>query len=452
LAWLVIILPCAGADWLRIGTPQIEILTDSGERAGKATLSRLEQIRGVFVTRDNRPLPLRVFLFASENEFRSYTDKAITGGFYQGGAERDFIVLHSGTGLTRAVTHEYIHLIMDRSVGPLPLWFEEGTAELYSNLDFQRGSMIAGEPIQEHLSTLAAQRWLVADQLMAATQRSPLYNEQTLAGVFYAESWALMHMLNLAPAWRDRMPRFAELLASGQDGNEVFAEVFGKTMEQALVELRGYVGRLRGARVEAPLERETVAITVDSLKRIEATLARADLALNVRHLESARDLFESAKKLYPDSADAEAGMGALALAEDKRDEARVHLERAIAMGARDAGTYFQLAMLERDAHASAARVTDLLNRAIDLDPNFGEAHFLLGLQATDDGEYEMAIDHLRAAARALPRRSYVWHALGYAEAMVGRVTEARISASRAARTARTQQEESMADALLDSLR
>jgi len=449
LAAFTIALPCLAAEWVHIRTPQIEILTDAGEKAGKATLSRLEQIRGVFATPDPRPLPLRIFLFNSENEFREYISSSTAGGFYQSGVERDFIVLRSGTGLTRAVAHEYVHLILDRRVGQLPIWFEEGTAELYSNFDPQRSRMLVGDPIPEHVAVLGKERWLTGDQLTGANRMSPLYNERTLTGVFYSESWALVHMLNLAPGWRDRMPRFAELLTSGRDGDDAFREAFGKTLDEALAELRRYVSRLRGVVLDGPQRSGEESVTVESLTQIEAPLARGDLALQIRHLDLAHRLFEAAKKAAPESPEAEAGLGALALAEDKREEARSHFDRAIAMGSRDAATYFQLAMLDRD---TGAKADELLKRAIDLNPDFGEPHFLLGVQATDDGDYESAVNQLRAAAAALPRRSYVWHALAYAQSRLGQTGEARASASRALRTAGTVAEEQMAEALLNSLK
>jgi Flp pilus assembly protein TadD len=448
VAALAVALPCLAAGWQRVQTPQIEILTDSGEKVGLATLLRLEQIRGVFATPDPRPFALRVFLFNSEKEFRDYADNSTTAGFYQSSVERDFIVLHAGAGLTRAAAHEYVHLIMDRGSGSLPLWFEEGTAELYSNLEFQRGRLLAGEPIREHLTKLATEKWLTAGELIGANKVSALYNERTLSGVFYAESWALVHMLNLAPGWREKIPRFAELLASGRDGNDAFPEVFGKSIDQALTELHGYMSHLRVAALDAPPLAKEETVTVDSLSPMDGTLARADLALQVQHVELARRLFQEAQKTAPDSAAAEAGLGALALAEDRREEARLHLERAIARGSRDGATFFQLAMLKRE---QGAPVDDLLRRVIKLDPNFGQAHFLLGVEASDAGDYEEAIEHLQAATRAMPRKSYAWHALAYAQTKLGRIGEARASVSRALRTADTVQEEQMAEALLSSL-
>ena len=62
----------------------------------------------------------------------------------------------------------------------------------------------------------------------------------------------------------------------------------------------------------------------------------------------------------------------------------------------------------------------LLEKALAVDPNFAEAHFLLGVRETDRGEYAAAIEHLQRAVAIEPRRFTYWHALGYAQAKVGR--------------------------------
>jgi Tfp pilus assembly protein PilF len=144
-------------------------------------------------------------------------------------------------------------------------------------------------------------------------------------------------------------------------------------------------------------------------------------------------------------------LGALALAENHRDEARAHFERASGMGSHDAVTQFQLAMLVREGGGSAENVNDLLKSALDADPNFGEAHFLLGSQATDDGNFDIAVDQLKIAAQSMPKRSYVWYALAFAQMKLGQPGDARTSAIRAVQTATTVEEEGMAEALLDSL-
>jgi Tfp pilus assembly protein PilF len=459
IALALLAVPAPAAGWLRLRASGIELLTDAGEPAARAALDRFGDIRRVLAEPDEGPdaglLSLRVFLFRSNKEFRAYADGAATAGFYQSGPERDYIVLPVGAELSRALAHEYIHLVLHHGAfgegTPLPQWFEEGTAELYSNLSIRHGRVTVGAPIREHEVTLQEEKWLTADQLASVTKTSPYYNERGRAGVFYAESWALVHMINLAPDWRKGMPRFAALLAEGRDSREAFQQAFGRSMDQALKALPGDLRELRAVRVEAPPEESHTAIASEPMSDLDAALARADLALQVRHLDLARSLFEQIRQAHPDSPQAQAGLGSLALARDDRDEARRLFEKAIAMGSRDADTYFQLAMLERDAGTAPGRVHDLLERTLALDPRHAEALFLLGLAESEAGNYAAAAKHLREAARVQPGQSSFWNALAYAQSKLGQTGAARTSALRAVRTADTPEQERMGQALLDAL-
>jgi tetratricopeptide (TPR) repeat protein len=410
-------LPARAAEWTRVSSPQIEVLTDAGERSGRQVLARFDQIRRIFrqANGPDSPLSLRVFVFASEKGFRSYREGAATEGFYQSAPERDYIALHAGSGVGRAVVHEYVHLVLSHSSSPLPKWFEEGTAEFYSTIEIERDKMSVGRPIESHLNALARERWLTAKELAGVTHASPLYDERSLAGMFYAQSWALVHMLNLSPAYQSGMPEFALLLSAGRAPQQAFAQSFGKPIEGALADLAGYMRTMRPTTVAAPPAETAPQPGVQRL------------------------------------APAAAGLGSLALAEGRKEDARRSLERAIALGDRDAGTYFELAMLERETEAPWARVDALLRRTITLNPNFAEAHFLLGARATDDGDYATAIGHFDEALRVLPRQSYFWHALGYAQARLGMRQEAAESARRALSSATTEEHERMAEALLRQL-
>ena len=118
---------------------------------------------------------------------------------------------------------------------------------------------------------------------------------------------------------------------------------------------------------------------------------------------------------------------------------------------KDASILFEYALLERDAGAGNDRVRELLEKVVALNPNFGEAQLLLGVRATDDRRYDAAITYLRNAARLLPRQSYVWHALAYAQQKQGLYPDALDSAQRAVRTASSNEQEHMAVALRDAL-
>lgn len=451
LSLVFLALPLAAADWIRLRTPEIELLTDAGEKAGRDTLARMNQVRGFFSDNAKSPVRLRIYLFSSEREFRGYTDAASTDGFYQSGPERDYIVLHAGAKPGHVVVHEYIHLLLNHGTAPLPSWFEEGTAEFYSTLE-PRGNRVAlGAPIEEHRQVLAREPWMDAGELMQTTAKSPAIDERSRAGIFYAQSWALVHMLNLAPAYRGAMPRFAELLAGGADAAESFSQAFGKTPDQAMRDLKPYIPRAGSVVVDGAAAVSQNSAAVERIPEVDAALARAELAMRTNHRELARRLFEQAAREHPDSSDAETGLGMLAIYDGDRASARKHLERALALGARDANTWFEYAMFERESGADRKRVDDLLSKAVELNPDFGEAQFTVGVRLTDDGRYEDAVAHLRRAVQALPRQSSFWHALAFALSKLGQRSDALDAARHAVRTVANPEEERMADALFQSL-
>jgi tetratricopeptide (TPR) repeat protein len=142
----------------------------------------------------------------------------------------------------------------------------------------------------------------------------------------------------------------------------------------------------------------------------------------------------------------------LAMTQNRPGDARRYLEKAIQLDNKDAAILFEYALLERDAGAGTDRVRELLEKVVALNPSFGEAQLLLGVRATDDRRFDAAVTYLHDAARLLPRQSYVWHALAYAEQKRGHYPEALDAAQRAVRTASTDDQEHMAEALRDALR
>ena len=122
---------------------------------------------------------------------------------------------------------------------------------------------------------------------------------------------------------------------------------------------------------------------------------------------------------------------------------RSHLNRALELNDRDSLAWFQLAL--------TANTVGALERAAELNPNLAEAHILLGVRATDDNQLDTALTHLKLATRLVPRKSYAWYSLAYAQQKQGDAASARASLEQALQTATTPQHREMAAALLDSL-
>src|SRR5512143_2042591 len=271
VTFLLAALP-ARADWLRLRGTHTELLTDAGEKEGRRALSRLEQIRAILPSRaDDSERDLRVVLFDSEKEFREFARSETTAGLYQSGLERDYVV-----------THEFVHFLLHQTPAPLPRWFEEGTAELYSNTQINSKRVRIGKEIESHMNLLLARPWLTAKQLAAErpTEASSSQEDQDQAeNMFYAESWALVHMLNLSPDYRDHMPQFAMLLAQGMDGSEAFQTAFGRDFARALADLPGYLKKIRSVKLDIPPPAPFSAAKAEPVSEVEAELLRADVAL-----------------------------------------------------------------------------------------------------------------------------------------------------------------------------
>jgi tetratricopeptide (TPR) repeat protein len=391
--------PILFAVWLQLTSPNFEVLTDAGERAGRDLASQMEMIRYVFEPVGVSPLPVRVVLFRSESGFNPYRQASSTKGFFQSGPDRNYIVLVQSDEETRRVAyHEYIHLVLNHSSGPLPKWLEEGAAEYYSTIS-PRGSpgrsptanrLAVGLPIRNHLSLLARSRRLSAREMAAVSEDSPLYNEADKVGVFYAQSWAVVH----------------RIYSDGQISyNQSFTEEY---LESRLNNLDAYLAAPLRVLSVAWTPPPDVSIEATALDSIEETAALVDLALRTGSHGHAARLLERLRRDNPNSAWVAFELALLDLANGDKPAALGGLERAISLPGAPAHAYFEYAMLLRDTGAPSderrQRVRSLLAEAAGRNPNHAEANFVLGLMLASDGRHSEAIPYLERAATILPRQ------------------------------------------------
>ena len=158
---------------------------------------------------------MRIIAFRNEKEYQPYRPNEFATAFFQPGAIHDFIVMSSASSEHYPVAvHEYTHLMIHQSGMELPPWLNEGLAELYSSLEPRGEKILVGQVIPARLQVLRSEPWIPLAALLAVDHSSPYYNEKSHAGMFYAESWALVHMLNLDPAYR---PQLKSLVAALKD-------------------------------------------------------------------------------------------------------------------------------------------------------------------------------------------------------------------------------------------
>ncbi len=151
-AYLVVFLSCMGSafagepQWMEVRSPHFSVATDAGEKRGRETVLKFEQMRAAFgamlsKVNVNLPVPLQIVAFRNTKEFRQFVPlwhgkPTQLAGLFQSGGDRDFILLDmSVEDPWTVVFHEYAHELMNGNLqGETQPWFEEGYAEFFSTV------------------------------------------------------------------------------------------------------------------------------------------------------------------------------------------------------------------------------------------------------------------------------------------------------------------------------
>src|SRR5215471_6346644 len=218
----VVCFPAApvGGEWLRLTTPHFELYTTAGERRGRETILHFEQVRSFFMSATpvhaGPEFPVRIIAFRTGRQYAPYAASTAAAAYYTQSQYRDYIVMKDlGEENFSTATHEYMHLIVRHSGVKIPLWLSEGWADVYSTLRNLGGKAVVGDIIPGRMQRLQTERWLPGETLTSIANDSPWYNEKDRAGIFYAEAWALTHMLYLSADYR---PNFDKMLRAFGEG------------------------------------------------------------------------------------------------------------------------------------------------------------------------------------------------------------------------------------------
>lgn len=419
--------PSAVTDkWVRLATPEFELYTAAGQKKGRETLEHLQQVRNFFLqaspVKKSADFPVRVVEFKSREEFLPYNINAISVAYFLPSPMRDYIATADvGETGDSVATHEYMHLIVRHSGLRIPVWLNEGWADVYASLRPRGKGMAIGDLLPQRMKSLEqTDQWLDFDTLTAVSQASPDYNEASRAGIFYAESWALVHMLYLSPEYSENFGKFVMALHRGKSAQEACQIAWGRSSADVYRDLRSYferkkiVGRVFETRVEKPAE----APAMTSVSEFDARLMLADLLAATGKRDDAGREYASLDKEQPGRADVARSLGYLALMKNDRETARRSFEKAFDAGDSDPLLCFQLAMLQRDAKQPVAKALASLERAVKSKPDYTEARIQLGLARADARDFPGAVKSLMAIEAITPERAsavYCALAVGYAQ-------------------------------------
>lgn len=428
--------------WERIGTPDLELYTDAGNTAAREVLNHLQQVRAFFLKASPLPLldqfPVRIVLFKTEEQFAPYKTAQGERAFFLDSPKRDYIVMADSPGEHRFAIHEYMHLIVRHSGLRLPLWLNEGWAEVYSTLKPVADGVAVGDLVDIRMKALESGPWLDIDTLTTIDRQSPTYQGKGPVNMFYAESWALAHMLFLAPDYADNFPRFIMAIHRGKTFAESCRAAFGKTSAEVFGDLRKYFDRKKmyGKVFAAQLGRKSalpdVLKEVSKVNQFGLRLLLADLLAATGHRQEAKETYAELSQAEPGRYEVPESLGYLALIERDLNAALREFERAFAGGDSDPRMCLQLAVLQEAARQPTANIMASLERALQSKPDYADAILQTGLVRVAAGEYQSGVATLMKVGQIRPQQaSQVYSALAYGNLRLGDLARARKDAETA---------------------
>src|SRR3954451_15258212 len=248
--------PTDREKWIAIDAGDLHVFSNAGERETTEIATNLvrmrEAIGRITQLKVHSAVPTNVYVFRNSGSFAPYRDAAMgrhadISGLFVGNEQTNFILLDADAqgGIDRVVYHELTHYFVKNTMAGLPLWFHEGIAEYYSTFSARGDNVDLGIPVKEHVLWLRNQQLIPLAQLFAMDTTDKDYNEGSRQGVFYAESWALMHYLLAGnPQRHDQLPKFLALLNEKQPVEQAFQTAFNASFDEMEHELKGYVRRL----------------------------------------------------------------------------------------------------------------------------------------------------------------------------------------------------------------
>jgi tetratricopeptide (TPR) repeat protein len=420
-------LPIASASdsqWIEIQSPHFSVVTDAGEKRGRETAMRFEQMRAVFGTlmtraKVNLPIPLQIVAFRNAKEFREFTPlwngKPVQlAGLFQGGEDRSFIMLDmSNESPWSVVFHEYAHQLMNGLLtARVDPWFEEGFAEYFSSIEVDSREARVGKIPEDEYLVLQQEGMMKVADLFRVQQNSSTYNESgSHRTIFYAESGMVMHYLydnNLIP----KLSQYFDLkMIKNVPVEDAFQQSMGLSTAEFDKVLRNYVssGRFKYFPIPTPPNIVSSEYVVRTLSAADSGAVLADIHLHSRdYREKAIAEFREILNADPNNAAACRGLGYAYLQKRDFTQAGEFFKRAAQGDSKDPRVHYYSALLmSREGaftdHSELPEMIKQLESAIALDPNFADSYSLLAFAQMYAGDPAKGLLSMQKAVSLSPR-------------------------------------------------
>jgi Tfp pilus assembly protein PilF len=402
----------SATHWFEVRSEHFLVLTDTNEKQARRVASQFERMRSLFhllipAASDSAGSPVIVLALKDRKALQALEPEAYLAkgqldlaGWFMRAPDKNYILLRldaQGTHPFATVYHEYTHFMMRNASEWIPLWLNEGLAEFYQNTDIQEKDVLLGEPSQDDILYLRQNRLLPLTTLLRVDQTSPYYHEEQKASVFYAESWALTHYIEITDAQKgtSRLQKYGELLTKKEDPIAAAQQAFGD-LTQLQKSLNGYIsqGQFMMFKMNKVVAVDESTFQVRTIPTTDADAIRADVLVYNQRTKDAQALIDSVLRDDPKNAIAHETMGYLKYREGDKEAARKWYGEAVKLDSQSYLAHYYYAAMSMGSAGQGQnpqidpqidpQIESSLRTCMKLNPDFAPAYDALAMYYSRD--------------------------------------------------------------------
>jgi Tfp pilus assembly protein PilF len=380
--------------WFEVQSQHFVVITDSNEKQARRVASQFERMRSVFHllmpnAADSPGSPIIVLALKDKKDLQTLEPEAYLAkgqldlaGWFMRAPDKNYILLRldaQGEHPFATVYHEYTHFMLRNMSEWMPLWLNEGLAEFYQNTDIQDKDVLLGQASADDILYLRQHQLLPLTTLLKVDQTSPYYHEETKGSVFYAESWALTHYIEISDAQKGthRLQDYADLLVKKEDPVAAAQHAFGD-LTQLQKSLNGYIsqGQFMMFKTNKVISVDESTFQTRPIATTDADAIRADVLVYNQRTKDAQALIDSVLRDDPTNALAHETMGYLKFREGDIEGARKWYGEAVKLNSQSylAHYYYAAMSMGSSGQSEDPEIESSLRTCIKLNPEFAPAY------------------------------------------------------------------------------
>ena len=379
--------------WLEVRSDHFIVITDTSDKQAHHIAFEFERMRSFFNTILPRGIsdassPIIVFALKDKKGFSALEPSAYLAknqlelaGLFLRTPGSNYILVRLDSQQEHpfaTVYHEYTHFVMRKALW-IPLWLGEGLAEFYQNTDIEDKDVRLGQPSPDDIYYLRDHPLMPLATLLTVDHTSPYYHDEQKGSVFYAESWALVHYIEINDSAHktNHMHEYAENLVNHQDPITAAQNAFGD-LKKLQSNLNNYVSNnvFSFFKVNKAITVDEATLHSVPISTADANAIRADVLAYDDRQPEAKALAESVLRDEPKNVLAMEALGSLCTQNQDRACAKKWFGQAVELNTQSSFALFNYAVLamqdnDRD-HDDTVEAS--LKRSIQLNADFAPAY------------------------------------------------------------------------------